>query len=145
MRPALENPSPLLLRREPLFARPRFGFVARLRLWTRAACLKQRDQPGSRRLPILRLRAMLAAVDEQHAVAGHAAAGQHSPDAASRQPAATSCTSKRSSTAVDTLLTFCPPGPDSPAAVALRGIAKGLGSRARGLAGRSLGLTPAGR
>ena len=35
--------------------------------------------------------------------------------------------------------------PDSPAAVALRGIAKGLGSRARGLAGRSLGLTPAGR
>ena len=35
--------------------------------------------------------------------------------------------------------------PDSPAAVALRGIAKGLGTRARGLAGRSLGLTPAGR
>ncbi len=31
------------------------------------------------------------------------------------------------------------------AAVALRGIAKGLSSRARGLAGRSLGLTPAGR
>jgi ATP-binding protein involved in chromosome partitioning len=35
--------------------------------------------------------------------------------------------------------------PSSPAAVALRGIAKGLSSRARGLAGRSLGLTPAGR
>ncbi|MBC9956047.1 Mrp/NBP35 family ATP-binding protein [Yimella sp. cx-51] len=35
--------------------------------------------------------------------------------------------------------------PDSPAAVALRGIAKGLGNRARGLAGRSLGLTPTGR
>ena len=33
----------------------------------------------------------------------------------------------------------------SPAAVALRGIAKGLSTRARGLAGRSLGLTPAGR
>ena len=33
--------------------------------------------------------------------------------------------------------------PDSPAAVALRGIAKGLGTRSRGLAGRSLGLTPA--
>jgi ATP-binding protein involved in chromosome partitioning len=35
--------------------------------------------------------------------------------------------------------------PDSPAAVALRGIAKGLSSRSRGLAGRSLGLTPTGR
>src|SRR6476661_1298064 len=35
--------------------------------------------------------------------------------------------------------------PDSAAAVALRGIARNLGSRARGLAGRSLGLTPAGR
>ena len=35
--------------------------------------------------------------------------------------------------------------PDSPAGVALRGIARGLGHRARGLAGRSLGLTPTGR
>ncbi|MDN5790708.1 MAG: Mrp/NBP35 family ATP-binding protein [Micrococcales bacterium] len=35
--------------------------------------------------------------------------------------------------------------PDSPAAVVLRGIARGLGARPRGLAGRSLGLTPAGR
>jgi ATP-binding protein involved in chromosome partitioning len=35
--------------------------------------------------------------------------------------------------------------PDSPAAVALRGIAKGLASRSRGLAGRSLGLSPVGR
>ena len=35
--------------------------------------------------------------------------------------------------------------PDSPAAVALRGIAKGLATRSRGLAGRSLGLTPAAR
>jgi len=35
--------------------------------------------------------------------------------------------------------------PTSPAAVALRGIAKGLSTRSRGLAGRSLGLTPAGR
>ncbi len=35
--------------------------------------------------------------------------------------------------------------PDSPAAVALRGVARGLTTRARGLAGRSLGLTPAGR
>jgi ATP-binding protein involved in chromosome partitioning len=34
---------------------------------------------------------------------------------------------------------------DSPAAQALRGIARQLGRRARGLAGRSLGLTPAGR
>ena len=32
--------------------------------------------------------------------------------------------------------------PDSPAAVALRGVARQLGRRARGLAGRSLGLTP---
>jgi ATP-binding protein involved in chromosome partitioning len=32
--------------------------------------------------------------------------------------------------------------PDSPAAVALRGIARQLGRRARGLAGRPLGLTP---
>ena len=32
--------------------------------------------------------------------------------------------------------------PDSPAAVALRGVARGLSRRARGLAGRSLGLTP---
>ena len=35
--------------------------------------------------------------------------------------------------------------PDSPAAVALRGVAKGLSTRARGLAGRSLGLSPVGR
>jgi ATP-binding protein involved in chromosome partitioning len=35
--------------------------------------------------------------------------------------------------------------PDSPAAVVLRDIARGLSTRARGLAGRSLGLTPAGR
>ncbi|CAN7157751.1 Mrp/NBP35 family ATP-binding protein [Knoellia sp. LjRoot47] len=35
--------------------------------------------------------------------------------------------------------------PTSPAAVALRGIARELGNRSRGLAGRSLGLTPAGR
>ena len=35
--------------------------------------------------------------------------------------------------------------PNSPAAVVLREIARGLSSRARGLAGRSLGLTPAGR
>jgi ATP-binding protein involved in chromosome partitioning len=35
--------------------------------------------------------------------------------------------------------------PDSPAAQALRAVAQRLGHRARGLAGRSLGLTPAGR
>jgi ATP-binding protein involved in chromosome partitioning len=35
--------------------------------------------------------------------------------------------------------------PDSPAAVALRGIASALASRARGLAGRSLGISPTGR
>ena len=35
--------------------------------------------------------------------------------------------------------------PDGPAAVALRGIARGLATRSRGLAGRSLGLTPTGR
>ncbi len=35
--------------------------------------------------------------------------------------------------------------PDSPAAVALRGVARALSVRARGLAGRSLGLTPTGR
>jgi ATP-binding protein involved in chromosome partitioning len=35
--------------------------------------------------------------------------------------------------------------PDSPAAVALRGVARQLGRRARGLAGRSLGLSPVGR
>jgi ATP-binding protein involved in chromosome partitioning len=35
--------------------------------------------------------------------------------------------------------------PDAPAAVTLREIAEGLGRRSRGLAGMSLGLTPAGR
>jgi len=35
--------------------------------------------------------------------------------------------------------------PDSPSAVVLKAIASGLSTRARGLAGRSLGLTPAGR
>ena len=34
--------------------------------------------------------------------------------------------------------------PDSAGAVALRGVARRLSQRARGLAGRSLGLTPAG-
>jgi ATP-binding protein involved in chromosome partitioning len=35
--------------------------------------------------------------------------------------------------------------PESPAAVALRAVARGLGTRSRGLAGRSLGLSPVGR
>ncbi|MDQ1535995.1 MAG: ATP-binding protein involved in chromosome partitioning [Actinomycetota bacterium] len=35
--------------------------------------------------------------------------------------------------------------PNSSAAVVLRGIARGLSTRSRGLAGRPLGLTPAGR
>jgi len=35
--------------------------------------------------------------------------------------------------------------PDSPAAVALRGVARTLAARSRGLAGRSLGLSPVGR
>jgi len=35
--------------------------------------------------------------------------------------------------------------PTSPSAVVLRGIARGLSTRSRGLAGRSLGLSPAGR
>ena len=35
--------------------------------------------------------------------------------------------------------------PDSAAAVALRGIARGLATRSRGLAGRPLGLSPKGR
>ncbi|NYG06235.1 ATP-binding protein involved in chromosome partitioning [Phycicoccus badiiscoriae] len=35
--------------------------------------------------------------------------------------------------------------PESPAAVSLRAIARGLGTRSRGLAGRSLGLYPVGR
>jgi ATP-binding protein involved in chromosome partitioning len=35
--------------------------------------------------------------------------------------------------------------PDSPAAIALRGVARTLAARSRGLAGRSLGLTPAAR
>ena len=35
--------------------------------------------------------------------------------------------------------------PESPAAVSLRAIARGLGTRSRGLAGRSLGLSPVGR
>ena len=35
--------------------------------------------------------------------------------------------------------------PTSPAAVALRGVARSLATRARGLSGRSLGLSPAGR
>ena len=35
--------------------------------------------------------------------------------------------------------------PDEPAAVALTSIARSLGIRPRGLAGMSLGLTPAGR
>ncbi|WP_211373671.1 P-loop NTPase [Cellulomonas fimi] len=35
--------------------------------------------------------------------------------------------------------------PDSPAAVALRGVARGLATRSRGLAGRPLGLSPVGR
>jgi ATP-binding protein involved in chromosome partitioning len=35
--------------------------------------------------------------------------------------------------------------PDSPAAETLRGVARSLGARRRGLAGRSLGLSPAAR
>jgi ATP-binding protein involved in chromosome partitioning len=35
--------------------------------------------------------------------------------------------------------------PDSPGAVALRGVARSIASRRRGLAGKALGLTPVGR
>src|SRR3954454_7904937 len=64
------------LRRDPLFARPcaRPGRTARFR--PPGGVLQQGDQARTRRLAILRLRPVLAAVDQQHAVGGQAAAGE---------------------------------------------------------------------
>ena len=55
---------------------PAFGFVGRLFFGRVAACCEKRAQPRARGLPVLRLRSMLAAVDEQHVVRDHAVAGE---------------------------------------------------------------------
>ena len=63
--------------------------------------LQQCDQPGPRRLAILALRPVFAAVDQQHAVRRHPIARER------EQPGLDVRRQRgRSSTAVDTLLTF---------------------------------------
>ena len=72
----------LLDRAAPFFRRDSLLARGGLRLrgppFLGAACrvLEKRGEPGSRRLAILRLRAMLPAVDEQDIVCNHAAAGE---------------------------------------------------------------------
>ena len=92
---------------------PAFGVVARRRFGRVGRTLKQRHEPCARRVAILRLRAMLAAVDEEHALRRHSLAGERQQALLDSVGSDEAATSKRSSTAVETLLTFCPPGPDA--------------------------------
>src|SRR5688572_1342991 len=67
-----------LFRGNPLFARAGLWFGRASFFRTPCGVLQKRAQPRPRRLPVLCLRSMLAAVDEQHIVGDHAAAGEAS-------------------------------------------------------------------
>ena len=73
------------------------------------------DQAVERVLPVARLGAVALRDDDQHAVAGQPRAGEPLEPRRARRRAATANrrTSKRSCTAVESLLTFWPPGPEA--------------------------------
>src|SRR3989442_13117878 len=59
-----------LLRLESLLALSRTWLCGPAFFWPLRGMLQQRDEPRMRRVAVLRLGAVLAAVDEQHAVCG---------------------------------------------------------------------------
>ncbi len=68
--------APHLLGRQPLLARARARLRRPARLRPPGSLLQQREQSRPRRLPVLRLRAMLPAVDQQDAAGRHASSPQ---------------------------------------------------------------------
>jgi hypothetical protein len=68
--------APLTFGLQPLFFCGTLRLGRSPRLGALGGVLQQRDQAGARGLAVLRLRPVLPAVDQQHVVAGHAAAGQ---------------------------------------------------------------------
>ncbi len=93
------------------FRRP--GLLARLR-WRFGGLGDQRGQPAAGVGAVLLLRAEAAGFDDDDAVLGRALAGEPYTSARARAPTGPPrlLASKRSCTAVATLLTFWPPGPD---------------------------------
>jgi hypothetical protein len=64
------------LRGDPLLAGTRFRFGGPPFFWSFFGLFEKRAQPSSRRLPVLRLSPMLAAVDEEDVVRNHPVPGE---------------------------------------------------------------------
>src|SRR5262249_22795397 len=103
--------APVLLGRQPLFARRGFGARRPTLFGSYRGTSDQRDQATARRLSILRLRTIDPAVDEQHAVSADAPSSSAMSRCFRSGGSDETETSNRTWTAVASLLTFWPPGP----------------------------------
>ena len=101
------------LRCESPFARPGARFRRLPLPRARRRLLHERHKALTRRPTIRGLRAMLPAVDDEHPAGGETAAARMATRSFTSSGSADAATLKRSSTAVATLLTFWPPGPDA--------------------------------
>ena len=113
-------PSPILLHRgppllalEPPRLRSRRRSRRAPRLWVASRPARQRAEPRPRRFTILRLRPVLARFDHDPAIDRHRLPARASSRAFTSLESGASATFRRRSTAVATLLTFCPPGPEA--------------------------------